>query len=1102
MEQRDGLESSKDIYKKLEEFTRKYYVNELIRGIVLFIGLGLFYFLFILFVEYLFWFQPIARSILFLVFVLVEFFLMGRFILFPIFRLLKLQKGIDYHEASKIIGFHFVDISDSLTNFLQLVDSGKKQRASELLIASIDQRAETLQLIPFSKAVDFNSNLKYLPFALVPIVIFISIYLSGNAVVLSQSLNRVVQFNDRFVAPPLFKFVLVNSNLQTEQNKDFLLKIKTEGKVVPENAMIFINGESYFMENLKPGEFQFKITNLMTDVIFHVEGNNVSSPDHILSVIAVPMISNFEMRLKYPAYLNRKEEVVKATGNVVMPEGTNVTWIINTVATQEIKWVDRKAHYQFIKTNNVFSFVKNITHNTDYQIVTSNSRKRNHEMLDYQLTVVKDQVPSINVVIPPDSLNIGKRYLVGQITDDHGLSKLEVVYFPKGKPDLAKRKVIGIKNSRYEQFLYSFPGLLVIDQGVPYEYYFEVFDNDIMNGFKSAKSTVFFDRMMTDEEKKSELLQQQNDNINSLQKSIKNQDKQISTIDKLQKVGKEKGQFEFKDQQSVKDFIQRQENQDEIMKEFAKKMKDNLEQLTPTGNRIANDELKIRLDKAEDDLKTNQELLDELKFLNSKIKEENLLNKLDEFKQKSKNQIKNLEQLVELTKKYYVEKKAQQMADKLHALSLKQNNLADNEKENAIDKQQGINSVFDKIREELEELKKDNEKLKFPMDFLTDLVVEKSIANDLKNVNEELLKQNTGKAKPIQKKVAFKMREMANKIEKNIQGSEKEQREEDVKMLRQILDNLLAFSLSQEYLMVQFSDLKKGSPSFNKYIKQQQDLKQLFKHVDDSLFAVSLRNHKIAEDITKEIGNVQYNLDKALNGLSAAETQKGLSHQQYTIAAANKLGDFLSETLNNMQMSLAGSSAGKVGLASGEGMQLQDIIKKQRGLGDKMKEGLPKGENLGKESGGEGGQGERNASDGMGEDEAEVLLGIYKEQKQLREALENELRRQGLVGIGESALDKMKQIEKQLLSEGFNYETMHKFFSVNQELLKLNTAIQQRGDERKRQSKTDNREYNNESKPLPELLLDYLDSIEILNRQSLPLHSNYSRKVQEYFNKK
>jgi hypothetical protein len=49
--------------------------------------------------------------------------------------------------------------------------------------------------------------------------------------------------------------------------------------------------------------------------------------------------------------------------------------------------------------------------------------------------------------------------------------------------------------------------------------------------------------------------------------------------------------------------------------------------------------------------------------------------------------------------------------------------------------------------------------------------------------------------------------------------------------------------------MVQFRGLKTGSPAFNKNIKLQQDLKLQFKHVD-SLFAMSLRNPKNAEDIT------------------------------------------------------------------------------------------------------------------------------------------------------------------------------------------------------------------------------------------------------------
>jgi hypothetical protein len=38
-------------------------------------------------------------------------------------------------------------------------------------------------------------------------------------------------------------------------------------------------------------------------------------------------------------------------------------------------------------------------------------------------------------------------------------------------------------------------------------------------------------------------------------------------------------------------------------------------------------------------------------------------------------------------------------------------------------------------------------------------------------------------------------------------------------MLRQILDNLLAYSLSQEYVVVQFRRLKTGSPAFNKNIR-------------------------------------------------------------------------------------------------------------------------------------------------------------------------------------------------------------------------------------------------------------------------------------------
>ena len=1129
------MDNSKIIYKKLEGFITKYYTNELLKGIIFFVGIGLMYFIFTLFIEYFLWLKPTARTLLFYTFVLVELFLFFRFICFPLFKLSKLQQGIDYEEASKIIGNHFGEIEDKLTNFLQLsYDSNK----SELLAASIDQKANTLQPIPFGNAINFGNNKKYLPLAIIPILFFAFFYLSGNSNFISQSFNRVVNFKQQFLPPAPFEFEVLNTNLQTEQNKDFLLKVRTVGKVIPENALILIGDESYFMESSnKAGEFEFVIPKPSEDIEFHIEANDVSSNDYKLKVVTVPSIANFEMVLNFPNYLNKKSEVVKGTGNAIIPEGTQVTWKMNTLATQKVDWVNENAQYSFAKQDNIFSLSKSILQNVDYQILTSNNKVQNYEKLNYQISVIKDQFPTINVNNLPDSLKVNKNFVLGQVSDDYGLSKLQIVYYPKNAPNSTKKALISIKRDVYDQFVFSFPSNLPVEQGVSYEYYFEIFDNDALHNFKSTKSSVFSNRIATEEEKQDEIMNQQNENINSLAKSLKAQDKQLSELDKLQKMGKEKENLEYKEQQKVNDFIQRQKQQDEMMKEFSEKMKDNLEKFKTDKKDEKKELLQDRLEKTKEEIEKNKKLLEELQKLNDKISKEELFDKMEKFQQASKNQTKSLEQLVELTKRYYVEKKAQQIADKINKLADKQDKLADKLDDNNVEKQEEINKEFDKIKEELKDLDKENKELKAPMDLPKSEDKEKSIDEDLNNAKDQLQKNQKEKAKPKQKSASKKMKQMSQKMQEQMASGEKEQMEEDVEMLRQILDNLLAYSFSQEEVMKQFKNLKRGAPSFNKNLKIQQDIKQQFKHVDDSLFAMSLRNPKIAEDITKEIGNVQYNVDKAIETLAEANVPKGNSHQQYAVSSSNKLADMLSDILNGMQMQMSGAGAGKPkpGQGQGEGMQLPDIIKKQDGLGEKMKKGMKKGdkpgegqegnkgekEGQGQEGnkpgdgqkdgkGGKGGKSGNGNSQGQGNDkggengqdgegDAKAIMEIYKEQQQLREALEKELKKQGVGGNGQNTLDQMKQIEKQLLNKGFNNETLQKILNVKYELLKLEKALQQQGEDKKRQSETNKKEFNNQATALPSRLQEYLKSIEILNRQSLPLRSNFNQRVQEYF---
>jgi hypothetical protein len=79
----------------------------------------------------------------------------------------------------------------------------------------------------------------------------------------------------------------------------------------------------------------------------------------------------------------------------------------------------------------------------------------------------------------------------------------------------------------------------------------------------------------------------------------------------------------------------------------------------------------------------------------------------------------------------------------------------------------------------------------------------------------------------------------------------------------------------------------------------------------------------------------------------------------------------------------------------------------------------------------------------------------------------------------------MKQMEKDLLNKGFNKQTLQRTIDVKQELLKLKSALQTQGEDNSRKSEVGEKQFSNQAKALPDAILEYLNSIEILNR-SLP----------------
>ncbi|WP_350289534.1 hypothetical protein [uncultured Croceitalea sp.] len=1156
------MDSFNNILGKLNAFTKKYYTKLLVKGSILFVTIGLLFFLTITAVEYFLWLDSTFRLALLLVFIAIELYLLYRYILTPLFYLFKVKKGISNREASLLIGKHFSEVDDKLINLLDLADNLEE---SDLLLAAIEQRSEQMKPIPFVKAVDFKDSLKYAKYILIPLLLVGLIWLSGNIADFFGSYKRVVNYDVAYEPPAPFSFQLLNKELTLLEDESLTLDLTTEGKVKPEKVSVVIDGKALVMQE-RNGQFQYTLQAPLESSSFYFTANGFNSRTHQITVGKVPAIQGFEMRLNYPSYLGKRNEVLKGTGNVVIPEGTKVTWKVEGIHTERIDFVEKDTTIGFTNVDNNFELSKSIYSDLSYELSTSNANVKHYETLGYRIDVVKDAYPTIKAKQTLDSLNPNVSYYVGLASDDIGLQRIDLVYYPVNKPQEPQRLRLLDAKTNVEQFYYTFPSGLNIEEGQDYEMYFQVFDNDGLRNGKSAKSAIFRTTILNDNELKDKELEAQKAILQNLDKSLENFKEQKEALKQINDKQKENSSLDFNEQNQIKDFLQKQERQESMMQKFSKELKDNLNK--SQKNDEMNELLKERLERQEIEAEKNKKLLEELNKVADKINKEDLKKRLEELSKKQSNSERNLEQLLELTKRYYVTEKASQLAKELDVLSKAQELLSEVEKDEEFsnEQQEKLNELFNEIAKELEELKKDNQALKKPLDIAIGKQKEEGVKKDQEDALEEINKHqgmdessesqakqdSKNRASQKQKSAAQKMKEMSESLEQSSSSSGGGSSiAEDAEMLRQILDNLITFSFKQENLFDKIQESQGEISEFSNTVWEQKDLRDLFEHVDDSLFALSLRRAELSEFVNEQITEVYYNIDKALETIAENQIYQGASYQQYVLTASNSLADFLAKLLDNMQQSMQSGN----GSGQGEGFQLPDIIKSQQQLGEQMgkegqsgqqgqkgqlgksgengnegqggkegqsgKEGNSGGDGDGGENGskgndgngkignqgkGQNGQGQGNASGGNGngpsEEELKEIFEIYKEQQTIRQKLEQQLNniiQKDKQDLAKKLVRQMENFENDLLENGITQRTVNKMNTIQHQLLKLENAALKQGERKERESKTNSTQFQNPITTKPDLLKNKSNTIEILNRQALPLRQNYKNRVKTYF---
>lgn len=1072
------------IENKLLAFSKKYYTNLLIRGIIIFLAVGLLYLLVTVGLEYFLWLGKIARAVIFWSFITIETGLMIFWIGIPLTKLFKLSKGLDDFDAAQIIGAHFPEVRDKLKNLVQLKNDDVK---SELLLASIQQKSQELKPIPFTSAVNYKGNIRYLRLLIFPVIILFFIVLAGKIDSFSESFSRLSHYKTEYLPPAPFRFLIENESLSLKENEDFILRVKTIGNIAPETAKIQYNGQDFFLKYIAPGSFEYHFKNVEKPINFRLFSNDVSSEEFDLNLIKVPKLLNFEMYLDYPSYTQQTDQRIKGTGNALIPEGTKVRWEFSTRNAEEININTLDSTYTLKAAVVTTSFSKTLKSNLPYSISVSNAEVKNFETLEYEIHIVKDQYPKISLQTKQDSIRQDVQYFKGEVSDDYGLSKLELVYYPVASEDSLKTVDISISRETFDAFHFTFPGNLDLQRGTSYNFFFRIFDNDKINGRKSVKSETFGFRKKTRTEEEQDRLEQQSNTIENLGKTMEDFEKANEELEEISKSQKENQNLDYNDKKRLEDFLKRQKQQNELMKSYSEKLEKSLEKMDGEDRRPMAEELQKRLQSNEKRLEENEELLKELEEYSDKIQREELAKKLDELSKQNKSQKRSLEQLLELTKRYYVEEKKQKLAREVQQLGEKQERLSEAEQENTPENQKELNEDFNEFQDEMDELEKENDNLKKPTDLSREPVDEKSIEKNQKEAIEDLKNSKEKKAKEKQSKAGQEMKKMAQKMQENGAQMDMEQMVEDVDMLRQILENLVTFSFEQENVLKDFKKIDQSSPKFTKGLKAQSNLRENFKHIDDSLYSLALRNPKITDKITDNLVNIEFDIEKALERLAENQIPQGTASQQYVVTSANNLAYLLNQVLSSMQEML------NPGSGNGEDIQLPDIIKKQKELMKELEQGQ-------KDAGGKPKSGQTGAKDeGETEKESEELFEIYKNQQMLRMQMQKLLDAQEGAKKGNNLTNEMKEIEDELLDKGMDGSILEKMKNLNYELMKFQEAKEIQGKDMKRESNTGQQDYRNSLQDQIIKAKEYFNSTEILNRQSLPLRPIYREKIKKYF---
>lgn len=1086
---------------KLDAFIRKYYRNQMQKGAILAITVLLFSFLLVSVLEYFGHFNILIRTLMFYGYIILNVIILSIYVLIPTLKLYRIGPIISHEKASEIIGRHFQDVNDKLLNTLQLKKQQLNNQSNKILIeASIQQKTEELKPIPFVNAINVLEKRKYLKYAIIPLVIIMGLFI-GTPSLFTESSARIVKHKEYFEKPMPFSFKLLNEDLKAIKGEDFVIKLEVSGESLPAKVYVDLDGNTYLMQPRDASHFDYKVKGVRKSFSFKFVVGEFASHAYKVTTLAKPLLVDMKILIDYPFYIAKADEIITNRGDLTIPEGSSVKWEFNTRDVENLNIGFSDHTFKLTRrSKNSFEFSKNFTKSDFYVLTTSNKFMVNKDTAQYFINIIPDAYPRIYVESEKDSLNAKYFFFTGNISDDYGLTKLTFNYRYTSSRDSSKaakvfKRTIEISRRDISQNFYYSMDLndLGIQAEEELEYYFEVWDNDGINGRKSTTSQRFYFTSPSLEQLKQETEELSDELKEGMQDAVEKAIKLQEDMKEAQKKLLDDKQLEWEDKQFIDKILEDQKALEQQVEELKQKYVENVSKQDEFKDikKETLEKYKELFEKFEQLIPQElKNLYEELQKLMDKNLKNEIQNELEKFSQSEKDLEKELDRMLELYKRLEFEQKTDEIIEELEEMAEKQEKLSEKdpngseEKEKLQKEQEKLKDDFSDLQEEIDDLEKLNEELENPNEMDNTDEEQEEIKSDQEQSLEEMEQGKMKKASKSQKKAAGKMKELAEKMKSMKMSMEMKSLEINYEKLRRILENLMYVSFEQEKLIDELASVNTNNPQYIDLANQQKKLKDDMRMIEDSLFALSKELPMIASYVNKEVNDINYNLASVIDLMSDRFVPQTRGKQQYVMTSINNVALILSELLKQLQEEMtAGTGKTKTNKPGKKKSDIESLRQLQEGLNKQiqdLKNGKPT-QNMSKQ-----------------------LAQMAAKQEMLRNALrklDQENNKDGSSPFGNlSEIQKlMEETEKDIINKNITDETLKRQKEIEVRLLEAEKAEKEQGKEEKRESKSAREMFKQKPPSLEEYIKNKEKEIELLQDVPPNLTPYYRIKVKEYF---